>query len=193
MRIVWPDRRTLPSSTVATFSLCATVAISGCSPWNEKEDVRAATCNSLMRDSELRSSSVSPSEKYSWSLSPLMLMNGSTAMECGGGLKAAAAAGAAPVLEAVLCEAVLACECCGRQKLSAMRYASPAATNALMTHSTAFDGQFGCSDRLAARATVDPDGVGAAARAGASGTRSFCIRSTNDGAVSPPGKRVHCT
>src|SRR5215469_4116836 len=97
MRTVLPERRTLPSSTAPTFSLCATVAMSGCSPWNEKDEVGAATCSWLIRDSELSSSSVRPSEKYCCSLSPLMLMNGSTAMECGGGVKAAgdALAGAA--------------------------------------------------------------------------------------------------
>jgi len=44
-RTVFPDRLTLPSSTDPTWSLCATVAMSGCSPWNENEDVRAATCS----------------------------------------------------------------------------------------------------------------------------------------------------
>src|SRR5262249_50059359 len=87
MRIVRPERRTLPSSTVATLSLCATSAISGCS-LNEKEEVRAATCSPSMWDKELSSSSVSPSEKYSCSLSPLIFTNGRTATECGGGEKA---------------------------------------------------------------------------------------------------------
>src|SRR5690349_5630372 len=41
MRTLCADRRTLPSSTVATLSLCATVAMSGCS-LNEKDEVRAA-------------------------------------------------------------------------------------------------------------------------------------------------------
>src|SRR6516164_9820328 len=90
MRTVFPERRTLPSSTAPTFSLCATVVMSGCSPWKENDDVRAATCSSLMRARELRISSVSPSEKYSCSLSPLMFTNGSTAIECGGGAKVAA-------------------------------------------------------------------------------------------------------
>src|ERR1700758_1433636 len=61
-------------------------------PLNEKEEVRAATCSSLISARELSSSSVRPSEKYSWSLSPLMFTNGSTAIECGGGLKAAGGA-----------------------------------------------------------------------------------------------------
>ena len=94
-RIVRPDRRTLPSRTDATFSLCATVAMSGCSPWNENDDVRAATCSPSMRESESSNSSVSPSEKYSWLGSPLMFTNGSTAMEWGGGEKATALIGAA--------------------------------------------------------------------------------------------------
>src|ERR1700758_1089298 len=89
MRTVRADLRTLPSSTAATFNLRATVAMSGCCPWNENDEVRAATCSSLIRESESSSSSVKPSEKYSCSLSPLMFTNGSTAIECGGGLKAA--------------------------------------------------------------------------------------------------------
>src|SRR5882762_8785407 len=89
MRIVCAERRTLPSSTAPTFSLCATVTMSGCSPWNENDDVRAATRSSLIRVSELRSSSVRPSEKYSCSLSPLKFTNGSTAIEYGGGEKRA--------------------------------------------------------------------------------------------------------
>src|SRR5215469_5438333 len=92
MRTVWPDRRTLPSSTVATFSLWATSATSGCS-LNEKDEVRAATCSPSISASELSNSSVSPSEKYSCSLSPLKLTNGSTAMECGGGEKTTALVG----------------------------------------------------------------------------------------------------
>src|SRR4029077_15692463 len=87
--MVCPDRRTLPSRTEATFNLCATVVMSGCAPWNENDEVRAATCSSLIRDREFSSSSVSPSEKYSWLGSPLMFTNGSTAIECGGGLKVA--------------------------------------------------------------------------------------------------------
>jgi hypothetical protein len=61
----------------------------GVVPLNENAEVRAATCSPSISESELSSSSVSPSEKYSWSLSPLMFSNGSTAIECGGGLKAA--------------------------------------------------------------------------------------------------------
>src|SRR5207302_5518191 len=87
IRMVCAERRTLPSRTAPTLSLWATVAMSGCS-LNENEEVRAATCNPLISASELSSSSVSPSEKYSCSLSPLRFTNGSTAIECGGGLKA---------------------------------------------------------------------------------------------------------
>src|ERR1700683_4046286 len=88
MRTVLPDLRTLPSSTAPTLSLWAIVSTSTFSPLNEKDEVRAATCSSLTSVRELSSSSVSPSEKYSCSLSPLMLTNGSTAIECGGGAKA---------------------------------------------------------------------------------------------------------
>src|ERR1700730_18886738 len=87
-RTVRVERRTLPSSTAATLSLRAMVLMSVSLPLNEKADVRAATCSSLIRERELSSSSVSPSEKYSCSLSPLMFTNGNTAMECGGGAKA---------------------------------------------------------------------------------------------------------
>src|SRR5580658_3902742 len=73
------------------------VSTSAFSPLKEKDEVLAATCSSLMRARELSNSSVRPSEKYSCSLSPLMFTNGSTAIECGGGRKAAGAtpAGAA--------------------------------------------------------------------------------------------------
>src|ERR1700732_1168551 len=90
--MVCAERRTLPSRTAPTLSLWATVAMSGCS-LNENEEVRAATCSSLISASELSSSSVSPSEKYSCSLSPLRFTNGSTAIECGGGAKGAAEGG----------------------------------------------------------------------------------------------------
>jgi hypothetical protein len=85
MRMVCAERRTLPSSIAPTFSLRAIVPMSLSWPLNEKADVRAATCSSLISASELSSSSVSPSEKYSCSLSPLKFTNGSTAIECGGG------------------------------------------------------------------------------------------------------------
>src|SRR5215469_135052 len=58
-------------------------------PLKEKAEVRAATCSSLISAREFNSSSVSPSEKYSCSLSPLMFTKGSTAIECGGGAKVA--------------------------------------------------------------------------------------------------------
>src|ERR1700729_186582 len=64
-----------------------------------------------MRASEFRSSSVSPSEKYSWSLSPLMFAKGSTAIECGGGVNAVDAAKGFEI-----------------QNLSATKYASIART-----------------------------------------------------------------
>src|ERR1700730_16823532 len=92
MRTVWAERRTLPSRTAPMFSLRAIVAMSVSFPLKEKAEVRAATCSSLMRARELSVSSVSPSEKYSCSLSPLIFTTGSTAIEGGGGAKAAGAA-----------------------------------------------------------------------------------------------------
>ena len=88
-RMVCAERRTLPSRTAPTFSLRAIVPMSVFVPLNENAEVRAATCSSLIAASELSSSSVSPSEKYSCSLSPLRFTNGSTAIECGDGAKAA--------------------------------------------------------------------------------------------------------
>src|SRR6516162_10405274 len=107
-----------------------------------------------------------------------MFTNGSTAMECGGGLKASAVDGVALALEAVFGVAGVACECCVGQSLSAIRYVNPRVINPLVTQSTIFDARVGCSDGTEARAMVDPDGIGAAAagRAGASGTSSLCIR-----------------
>src|ERR1700741_4380723 len=93
-----------------------------------------------MSASELSSSSVSPSEKYSCSLSPLKLTNGSTAMECGGGLKAAAL----PAIGAV-CGKVSAAGGPGRavcfesQNLSATKYAQATAAIALAPQMAAWD------------------------------------------------------
>src|ERR1700719_4184801 len=120
-RTVFAERRTLPSRTAPTLSLCAAVTISGCS-LNEKDEVRAATCSPSISARELSSSSVSPSEKYSCSLSPLRFTNGSTAIECGGGLKAV---GGAPARAAVSGVA-----CLGAQNLLARKYASAARTTA---------------------------------------------------------------
>ena len=65
MRMVCAERRTLPSSTAPTFSLRATVPMSGSLPLKENAEVRAATCKPSISASELSSSSVRPSEKYS--------------------------------------------------------------------------------------------------------------------------------
>src|SRR5215831_12319674 len=100
MRTVFPERRTLPSRIAPTLSSRAMTSILTSLPLKEKAEVRAATCRLLTLVSELRISSVKPSEKYSCSLSPLMFTNGSTAMECGGGLKAAGdAAGGGAALD----------------------------------------------------------------------------------------------
>src|SRR4029077_4904178 len=120
--MVCADRRTLPSRTEATFSLCATVPMSGCAPWNENDEVRAATCSSLIWDREFSSSSVSPSEKYSWLGSPLMFTNGSTAIECGGGVNATGVSADAGCLAGSVGFAI--------QGFPTRRYAAPAASTA---------------------------------------------------------------
>src|SRR5215469_16810545 len=107
-------------------------------PLNEKEDVRAETCSSLIRASELRISSVRPSEKYSCSLSPLMFTNGSTAMECDGGLKAAALAGAG-ACAAGAAGGVAGARRLATQSLSTTKYPSATASSALTTHSAGLE------------------------------------------------------
>jgi hypothetical protein len=80
-RSLLPDLRTLPSSTLATSSVFAMVATSTSFPLNEKDDVRAMTRSWGICASRLSSSSERPSEKYSCSLSELMLTSGSTAID----------------------------------------------------------------------------------------------------------------
>src|SRR5438309_7619609 len=164
IRMVCAERRTLPSRTAPTLSLWATVAMSGCS-LNENEEVRAATCNPLISASELSSSSVSPSEKYSCSLSPLRFTNGSTAIECGGGLK--------PVADGVKCFEI-------------QKYAGPAKTT--IANSTGFDRQVARTGSLSSGAAPDT-----ALNGDSSGDNRCFIRSTKAGGISPPGRRVHCT
>src|SRR5262245_47697185 len=81
MRRRLPDFRTLPSSTVFTFSALPISLMLVFLPLNEKVDVRAATFKSSIFDSAFSSSSANPSQKYSFSGSALMLTNGSTAIE----------------------------------------------------------------------------------------------------------------
>src|SRR5579863_3815203 len=162
MRIVCAERRTLPSSTAPTFSLRAIVAMSVSLPLNENAEVRAATCNSLISASELSSSSVSPSEKYSCSLSPLRFTNGSTAIECGGGAKA--------VADGVKCFEI-------------QKYADAAkTTTATIASSTGFDRQVARTGSLIAG--VAPD---TALNGDSSGDSRRFIRSTKAGGVSPAG------
>src|SRR5215469_2280328 len=118
--------------------------MSGCSLANENDEVRAATCSSLILESELSSSSVSPSEKYSCSLSPLMFTNGSTATECGGGLKAAAVAGAGAAGWVV--GAVDDGERLESKNLSTAIAASATATTAPIAHSPGLDRQGDATD-----------------------------------------------
>jgi len=80
MRTRSPCRRTLPSSTMRTSSSRAMSGISLAWPLYANEEVRAATRRSGVRASTLRISSLTPSEKYSFSGSPDMLTKGSTAM-----------------------------------------------------------------------------------------------------------------
>ena len=71
----------LPSTTEAT---CRLRPISVTVPGfflNEKDEARAATRRPLIFDNTFNSSSASPSEKYSRSLSPPMFVNGITATE----------------------------------------------------------------------------------------------------------------
>src|SRR6516164_2104510 len=151
MRIVLPERRTLPSSTAPTFNFRAMVPISVSLPLNEKADVRAATCSSLMRERSLSSSSESPSEKYSCSLSPLMFTKGSTAIECGGGLKAAAVAGAAAtVCAGSAAGGVGGGACRETENLSTAMYATATATSAPIADSATLDRK--------GEATGPPDG-----------------------------------
>src|SRR5579872_4387031 len=143
--------------------------MSGCS-LNEKEEVRAATCSPSISASELRSSSVSPSEKYCCSLSPLKFTNGSTATECGGGAKAAA--------DGVKC-------------LEIQKYAGAAkTTTAMATIATSggFDRRDARTGSLIAAVAPDPALIG-----DSSGDSRRFIRSTKLGGVSPAGRRVHCT
>ena len=81
MRTFSPDLRTLPSSTEATRSARAISAIGVSLPLYEKLEVRAITRSFGTLASRFSSSSVMPSEKYSFDFSSLMFTNGSTAME----------------------------------------------------------------------------------------------------------------
>src|SRR2546426_8210300 len=81
MRTRFPDLRTLPSRSVAAFSLSPITATSSFLPLNWKDEARAATRSPRILVSTLRSSSASPSEKYSSSSPRLRLTKGSTAIE----------------------------------------------------------------------------------------------------------------
>src|SRR5215468_6672657 len=118
-----------------------------------------------------------------------MLTNGSTAMECGGGVKAAGAA-LAGATGGVGGDA----RCLEIQNLSATKYASTART-ATVTHSPRFDHE---SPRIGRRvlsvASDTEDAVGCAVGArSCAGDRRRHTRSAKAGGVSPAGRRVHCT
>ena len=76
-----PARRMEPSRTYRTPS-CSPISFTFTAlPLNTKLEFRAMTNSHRMRESAVRRSSVMPSEKYSSSTLPLMLMKGRTAME----------------------------------------------------------------------------------------------------------------
>src|SRR6059058_1013162 len=85
MRTLLPALLTLPSNTVDTLSCLPIWRMSAVLPLNTKTDVRAGTRNPLIWDKAVHKSSVSPSPRYSFSLSGLMLMKGNTATPAGGG------------------------------------------------------------------------------------------------------------
>src|SRR5256885_3956685 len=80
-RRAFPSRRTLPSSRVFPFRRSPICRASRPFPLSANTDVREATRSPSTLASALTSSSVIPSEKYSFSLSLLMLTNGTTATE----------------------------------------------------------------------------------------------------------------
>src|SRR6202035_4198562 len=113
-----------------------------------------------------------------------MFTNGSTAIECGGGLNAAAAAGAG---------AASGVACFETQNLLATMYARAAnattATIASRSGLAHWDARIGF---LTAAMALDMVLAGSRVAAGASGDSSRRTRSTNAGGVSPAGRRVHC-
>src|SRR3982751_1933251 len=80
MRTRSPDCRTLPSSRWRTRSTRPIESTGTLRFLNEKADVRAATCSPCTCARRLSSSSVTPSDRYSFVGSPLMLTKGSTAI-----------------------------------------------------------------------------------------------------------------
>src|SRR5438093_1844939 len=81
MRTWLPAFVTLPSRTAPTLSFVPMVRTSSFLPLKANDEVRAATYNPETLDSVVIRSSVMPSLKYSFSLSELMLTNGSTATD----------------------------------------------------------------------------------------------------------------
>src|SRR5881397_1449509 len=80
-RIRFPDLRTLPTRTVATFSVRPISRISRDWSLNAKAEVRAATRSERICESAAISSSVRPALKYSSSGLPPTFSNGSTATD----------------------------------------------------------------------------------------------------------------
>src|SRR6516164_4353170 len=122
-----------------------------------------------------------------------MFTKGRTATECGGGLNAAAAAGAS----AAGCVAVAVGGVGGRERLESKNLSTAMAANttaitAPATHSPALERRGWRTDVGDIGTLVEPASVGP--RSGEeSGDNKRRTRSTNADVVSPPGKRVHCT
>src|SRR6184192_3039345 len=76
-----PALRTLPSTKWATPSFCPISWAVAFLSLNENADVRAATCIPGIFCSTIKSSSLTPSEKYSLPLSSLRLTKGRTATD----------------------------------------------------------------------------------------------------------------
>jgi hypothetical protein len=89
-----PALRTLPSSSVLTPSFCPMVRKSSFLPLNAKHDVRPVTLSPGFLARTFSSSSVRPSEKYSFSGSALMFVKGRTAIDGVSCLESLVAAGA---------------------------------------------------------------------------------------------------
>src|SRR5580658_4885841 len=113
-----------------------------------------------------------------------MFTNGSTARECGGGVKGAA-------VGAVVTD----CDCATRfeiQNLSATKYASAAKRTTMTATETGFDRQDGAT--VSPMAVMVPDTAFARGNVGAASSddSSSATRLTKAGDVSPAGNRVHC-
>ena len=81
IRRLFPERRTLPSSTWVTLSLSAMSRTSAGLSRNRNDDDREITRRFFACANRLRTSSAMPSARYPWSFPALMSTNGRTAIE----------------------------------------------------------------------------------------------------------------